>query len=179
MKAQNVKSAFAIHEVVALTGFSKYMLDYLVRDAIFVPTGRANGRRGARRQYTYSDVVILRALHAICVGKGKIRHLKEALTNFRSEFGQITPGQKLESLLFVLGDELYVYTAAEGGRHLRSGQGTLSFVIDLGHVSKEIADCVVVNRETHQFSLTPVAARKAEDERQRIWAPMKARRLAR
>jgi DNA-binding transcriptional MerR regulator len=173
---QPVKSTFAVHEVVALTGFSKYMLDYLVREEIFAPTGRVNRRRGTRREYTYSDVVLLRALYAICAGKGKIRHLREALTNFRIQFGQITPGTRLETLLFVNGDELCVYTASEGGRHLRSGQGTFSFVIDLKYISKEIADCVVVNRETFQFSLTQAAARRAEVERQRIWAPMKARR---
>ncbi len=174
----NVKTTFAVHEVVALTGFSKHMLDYLVREAIFAPTGAGMPRRGNRRAYSYADVVLLRALYAICAGKGKIRHLKQALSKFRSEFGQLSPGQRLDRILFVQGDELCVYSSVEGGRHLRSGQMTFSFVIDLGNVSQEIANCVLVNQDTKQLSLTPAIALRAEQERQKVWAPLKARRLA-
>jgi hypothetical protein len=179
MPPQNVKTSFALHGVVALTGFSKHMLDYLVREAIFAPASMGVPRRGVRRAYSYADVVLLRALSVICAGKGKIRHLKEALASFRREFGQLSPGQRLDRILFVQGDELCVYSPTEGGRHIRSGQMTFSFVIDLGRVSDEIAKSVVVNRDTKQFSLTPAVARRAEQERQRIWAPLKARRLAR
>ncbi len=178
MSSKNVKTSFAVHEVVALTGFSKHMLDYLVREAIFAPASMEAPRRGARRAYSYADVVLLRALSAICAGKGKISHLKEALAIFRSEFGQLSPGQRLDRILFVQGDELCVYSPTEGGRHIRSGQMTFSFVIDLGQVSEEIARNVVVDRDTKRFSLTPAAALRAEEERQRIWAPLKARRLS-
>lgn len=163
-------------EVVVLTGFSKYMLDYLVREEIFSPSGSGEGKRGVRRRYTYADVVLLRALHSICTGKGKIRHLRQALSNFRREFGQIAPKQKLKELLFVQGDELCAYTAGEGGRQLRSGQLTFSFVVDLAAVSQQVADCLVINAETRRLSLSPAISRMAEKERQRIWASIRARR---
>lgn len=176
MQRQNVKSSFAIHEVVVLTGFTKYMLDYLMREDIFSPSAPSASHRGLRRRYTYEDVVLLRALHVICAGKGKIRHLKEALMRFRTEFGRLVPGRRLDKQLFVQGDELCIYSPAEGGRQLRTGQLTLSFVIDMAVISGEIAKCVVVNPKSGQFALTPAVARKAEEERQRIWAPVKARR---
>lgn len=178
MGANLVKSYFAIHEVVVLTGFTKYMLDYLTREDIFAPSGQTQGQRGLRRRYTYEDVVLLRALHKICVGKGKIRHLKDALLQFRRDFGLLRPGQKLDKQLFVQGNELCAYTSAEGGRQVRSGQMTFSFVIDLSLISREVAECIVVVPGAKGFRLTNEAAGKAEEERQRIWAPVKARRVS-
>ncbi len=176
MGDQSVRSYFEIHEVVALTGFTKYMLDYLTREDIFAPSGYVEGRRGLRRQYSYADVVLLRALHSICASKGKIRHLKDALRKFREQFGRMKAGQRLDKQLFVVGDELCIYTAAEGGRTLRKGQLTFSFVVDLSKVTNEVADCVVVKPRSEEFRLRKAAAYKAEQERQRIWAPLKARR---
>lgn len=176
MSIQPVKSFFTIHEVVVLSGFSKYMLDYLAREEIFAPSGHCDGRRGMRRRYTYEDVVLLRALCSICAGKGKIRHLKEALLKFRAEFGPMKPGQRIDRQLFVHGNELCAYTGPESGRQIRSGQMTLSFVVDLSVVSQAVADCVVVKPGIEGFALTKSAASKAEQERQRIWAPVRARR---
>ncbi len=176
MSKQSVKSHFLIHEVVALTGFTKYMLDYLSREEIFAPSGITQRQRGLKRRYTYEDVVILRALRKICSEKGKISHLKEALLEFRKKFGPLKPGQKLDKRLYIQGNELCIYSSAEGGRQIRSGQMTFSFVIDLSVVSNEIAKCVVVDRDDMKFKLTDEVAVKAEEERQRIWAPIKKRR---
>ena len=178
MESRSVKSSFAIHEVVVLTGFTKYMLDYLAREEIFAPSGGTQGRRGKRRSYTYADVVLLRALHSICAGKGKIRHLKVALLKFRELFGTMKPGQRLDRQLFIQGDELCSYTGPEGGRQLRSGQLTFSFVVDLAVISQEVADCVVVDRGSRGFKLTDEAALLAEAERQRNWETVRARREA-
>lgn len=178
MASTPVKFDFPIHEVVALTGFTKYMLDYLARDKIFVPSERATSGRGVRRRYTYEDVVLLRALHRICANNGRIRHLREALLKFRNEFGPISPKQKLDKQLFVQGNELCCYTSAEGGRQIRSGQMTFSFVIDLSAVSGEIAKCIVMDKSDRGFRLTQDIAERAEAERQRIWAPIRARRAS-
>lgn len=178
MHPLSVKFHFPIHEVVALTGFTKYMLDYLAREDIFSPSAQIKGGRGIRRRYTYEDVVLLRALHRVCISNGKIRHLKEALLKFRDEFGPLMPGQKLDKQLFVQGDELCCFTSAQGGRQIRSGQMTFSFVIDLSVISNELAKCIVMEPSTRGFRLTPEMAEKAEEERQRIWAPIKARRAS-
>ena len=136
MVGPSVKSTFAIHEVVVLSGFSKHMLDYLAREDIVRPSSDGLAGKGRRRRYSYADVVVLRALHAICEGKGKIRHLADALAELRRELGPLQPGHRLEKLLFVNGDELCLRTGVETGRELRSGQLTLSFVVDLESVSQ-------------------------------------------
>lgn len=179
MKLGHVKSYFAVHEVVVLTGFSKHMLDYLVRQEIFLPRVETRRARGVKRRYTYEDVVLLRALNAICIGKGRISHLRDSLQQFRIEFGPLKPGQRIEKMLFVHGNQLSAYTSAEGGRQLRSGQMTFAFVADLSVISKEIAECVRVEPGSGLFSLSNAMARKAEEERQRIWRPVKTRRTAR
>jgi hypothetical protein len=177
MSVPAVKSFFTVHEVVVLTGFSKCMLDYLTRAEIFAPSGNADAGRGRQRRYMYEDVVLLRALHAICAGKGKIRHLKAALAAFRAEFGPLKPGQRVNQCLFVQGDELCVKTSAEGGRLLRSGQLTLGFFVDLTAVSQQIADCVIPSASGNEFALVGVVAAAAEAVRQQSWAPIREARL--
>ena len=174
----NVKSSFALHEVIVLTGFSKYMLDYLAREEIFKPTDTAVSGRGRRRRYSYADIVLLRALHAICAGKGKIRHLKESLLSFRKLIGPIVPGQRLDRFLVVQGDELCMRDEGSGATGLFTSQMMLSFVVDLDEVSRVIEQCVVFDAQSLRVTLIGTAAAEAESERQRIWGPVKARRTS-
>lgn len=157
-----------------LSGFSKHMLDYLRRDDIFGPSkGPAEGR-GRRREYTFEDVVLLRALHGICAGKGRIRHLRSALTAFRAEFGPLRPGQRVTEHLVVQGDQLCIRTNA-GLRELRNGQMTLGFVVDLAAVAAHLSQCVEVMADG-SFRLQADVARKAEEVRQTAWSAVRARR---
>lgn len=174
MRPETVKSSFGLHEVVVLSGFSKHMLDYLRRDNIFGPSkGPAEGR-GRRREYTFEDVVLLRALHGICEGKGRIRHLRPALAAFRAEFGPLRPGQRVTEHLVVQGDQLCVRTTA-GLRELRDGQMTFGFVVDLAAVAAHLAKCVEVTADG-SFRLQADVACKAEEVRQTAWAAARARR---
>jgi hypothetical protein len=154
------------------------MLDYLAREEIFRPSDDEGRLRGRRRRYSYEDLVLLRALHTICAGKGKIRHLKESLAALRAEVGHLTPGQRLDRLLFVEGDELCLRTGDDGGRQLRTGQLTLTLVVDLRAVSTLLAGAISTDKKSGVVSLKPEAAARAEMERQRSWAPIKARREA-
>lgn len=179
MASQHVKSTFRIHEAVVLSGFTKYMLDYLARERIFCPGGGETGKRGRRRLYTFEDLVLLRALHKICVDKGKIKHLREALMALRDEIGPLDPGQPLDQLLFVQGSELCLRTGRDGGRQLRSGQLTLAFVVDLRSIAAELTESVQADCQTGVIKLRPEVALLAEAERARTWAAIKSRRLAR
>lgn len=174
----SLKLAFAVHEAVVLTGFSKYMLDYLARDDIYRPSGSKYGRSGKRRLYTYGDVVLLRALHKICSGKGEILHLGKSLNEYRTKFGPLTADSLRKKLLVAQGDKLCFCDTRGEAVELLSGQMTLSFVLDFSQVRREVASNVVVDRGNGVLRLTAEAARKAEAVRQQIWAPIKARREA-
>ena len=171
----SVKLTFAVHEVVVLTGFTKYMLDYLVREDIFAPYNPI-ASRGRRRSYSYADVVLLRALFSICAGRGKVRYLKASLAAFRQELGPISPGLKLDQLLTVEGDKLCVRDPDLPSRELLTGQMIFSFVLDLREASAAVAEQIIVDPATGVVKLTPRAATEAEAVRQAIWAPIKARR---
>lgn len=176
MKVHDVKRWFAVNEAVVLTGFSKPMLDYLARDKIFELSLPVEPGRGVRRRYAYSDIVVLRALHEICAGKGRIRQLKGALARLKQELGPLRPGQRLDKLLFVQGNELCLRTHSEAGRELRTGQMTLGFMVDLGAVTGFVAETIEVGRHG-VFSLKPTLAEMAEVERQRNWNVIRERRL--
>jgi len=174
-----VKNYFAIHEVEHFTGFTRYMLDYLVREGILEPSLNTQDERGVVRRYSYADVVLLRALKSICVGKGKIRHLKESLLKFRMTVGPMRPAMQIARLLFVEGNELCLRTSSEGAMVLRSGQMLLTnFVIDLSAVTSEIASGVIVERGD-MFRLTDAAHAAAEGIRLARWEHVRKLRIKR
>lgn len=59
---------------------------------------------------------------------------------------------------------------------LITGQRTLSFVVDLGIVVKDIGSQVVFDPTKNTLQLTQTAKQKADAERERNWAPIRARR---
>lgn len=176
MANRTVKCTFLTHEAVVLTGFSKYMLDYLAREDIFRPSGRKAGIPGNKREYSFEDVVLLRALKTICAGKGKIRHFTQSLKNYRRTFGPLLPGQQIDKFLVVQGNKLCAYDCGVGTVDLITGQYTLSFVVDLGMVLRDVERHVVLDGTTNSLHLTKAAKQKADAERERNWAPIRARR---
>lgn len=166
---------FHLHEAAALSGFSKYMLDYLVREEIFRPEAGASGR-GVARRYSFSDIVMLRALRQICKDRGRIRHLRSALSTFRDQFGPIKVGQRIDQLLFVQGGELCLRTAEQADRELRTGQLAFSFVVDLDQLTREVSTGLVVDSENNVLCLEPRKAAEAEAIRQRVWTAVRQSR---
>lgn len=174
MKPSSVKDHFEIHEAVVLTGFSKSMLDYLVREGIFAPSW--SDCAGVGRRYTYADVVLLRALKAICAGTRRVKNLRKALEIFRRDFGPLRPGARVNDTLLVHGNELCASTAA-GTLELDSGQYVLPLVIDLPNISKNIADSVRIDpTQPDLFCLKPKLAKQAEEIRLKHWLPIRDRR---
>lgn len=176
MSSSSVKRTFFTHEAVVLTGFSKYMLDYLAREGIFCPSGRKEGIPGSKREYSFADIVLLRALKTICAGKGKIRHFTRSMKNYRRTFGPLLPGQQIEKFLVVQGDSLCAYESGAAPIDLITGQRTLSFVVDLGMVVRDVERHVVLDRATAALQLKKAAKLKADAERERHWAPIRTRR---
>lgn len=174
----DVQSSFALHEVVVLTGFTKHMLDYLARENILAPNQAGQSGKGKRRRYSYEDVVLLGALHAICRGRGKVRFLKRSLEIFRSEAGPMVPGQRIDQLLVVEGDKLCIRDPSSHLGELASGQLAFSFIVDLRQVTEAIASCVDVDQLSGIAKLNVATAEKAERVRQEIWASIKAKRMA-
>lgn len=92
------------------------------------------------------------------------------------DLGPLVPGQRVNKLLFVEGDELCLRTSDEGGFELRTGQLTLAFFVDLRAVSADLADAVLADGKTGSVCLVPEAAVLAEQERRRSWSSIRARR---
>lgn len=178
IRRQVVKDYFTTVEAVHFTGFSRYMLDYLAREEIFVPSLSVGDGAGIARRYSYQDVVLLRALNAVCKAKGKIRHLKEALLSFRIAMGPMQPGMRLDQLLFVEGDELCLRTSRESSLVLRNGQMLLASVVDMGVVTSAIAEGVVVEG-AGKFRLTDAAQQAVEQIRSRYWEKVRELRNTR
>jgi len=171
-----IKFHFLIHEVCALTGFSKYMLDYLAREKIYVAGDSSKNGRGVRRQYTYVDLVLLRALKAICDGSGKIRHLTQCLSHYRERYGEITPETQLNDVFVSYGGQLFVRDETGQATDALTGQMVFAFHVDLALVTKALAEQLEVDPETKSLSLTKEAQDRADGIRDEIWARVQVAR---
>jgi hypothetical protein len=166
---------FAIHQACALTGFSKYMLDYLEREQIYVSSGNQKKGRGVRREYTYTDIVLLKALKSICDDAGKIRHLGKALAIFKKRYGSMTPGILPSEYLIARRGKIYVKSGESVIEEAITGQQAFSFVVDMSLVTKSVnAKIVIVDSD--RFALRPSAKAEAEEIRRSHWESIKERR---
>lgn len=171
-----IRSHFLIHEVSALTGFSKYMLDYLAREKIYVAGDASKSGRGVRRKYTYVDLVLLRALKAICDGSGKIQHLRQCLSTYRERYGAITPETPLNDVFVSYGGQLYVRDETGQATNTLTGQMVFAFHVDLAQVTKALAEQLEVDPVTKSISLTDEAQVRADNIRNEIWARIQVAR---
>mgnify|MGYP001378670762 FL=1 len=110
------------------------------------------------------------------MASGRIRHLREALQVLRDEIGPLTPGQRLDKMLFVYGDELCLRSGAAAGKQLRTGQLTFGFVVNLGALAQEIDKSVVCDHAAGKVKLDSATSADAEAVRQHHWGRIRDRR---
>src|SRR5271156_1557786 len=94
---------FDIRTASRLSGLSCPMVDYLCRSAVLVPTGKAKPGRGRSRQYTFGDIVMLRALRQLLLCGISVAKLKKALVLIRKHHNEITPESVPASYIFTDG----------------------------------------------------------------------------
>lgn len=70
-------------EVSRLAGFKKpWMLNHLEREEIFVPEVLRSRHHGTHRQYTFRDLVVLRAINRLLELGARPKRIKQAMENF-------------------------------------------------------------------------------------------------
>ncbi|MEQ9303035.1 MAG: MerR family transcriptional regulator, partial [Marinoscillum sp.] len=106
--SDNKIGPFSSKEAIVLSGLSRTMLDYLVRSKLHVPTGEKHcGRRGARRCYSFGDIVTLRALASLLNAGVSVMNLKRALKKLSSAHKEIEPGKLPGKYLVTDGKDIY------------------------------------------------------------------------
>lgn len=128
-------------EVSRLAGFQKpWMLNHLEREEIFVPEVPRSRHHGKHRQYTFQDLVILRAINRMLELGARPKRIKTAIDTFKKACPEIIGDTSLfgfqvkfaaESGHFVVtADEVLYCKNEEVIDLLKSGQLSFSFMIN-------------------------------------------------
>jgi hypothetical protein len=122
------------------------MLNHLEREEIFVPEKNKLGHHGKHREYTFRDLIILRAINRLlCLG-ARPKRIKDSIATFAGVCPSAEGSDKLlefanSSCLFVVTNSEVIF--CESPEKLvdlaKGGQLAFSFMVDNGH---EIAPAV-------------------------------------
>ncbi|MBK5084612.1 MerR family transcriptional regulator [Burkholderia sp. R-69927] len=112
------------------------MLNYLCRYEVAVPSGNSQRGRGKRRQYTYTDILLLRVLAQLLKQGVSVIGLRKSLTAYRKR-NAVLPD--ISSCRYFVTDGYNVFLQ-DGGRleDLTSGQRAFTFVLDMEPVREAL-----------------------------------------
>jgi DNA-binding transcriptional MerR regulator len=138
---------FYASEVSRLAGFkSTVMLNYLERVGTFQPENLRIPHHGKNREYTYRDLVILRAINRLLEMGARPKRIAEAISTFK-KISQIPDSsdallefcRKSSSFVVNKAEVLYAHNPQSLINLTRQGQMELAFVIDISRTLSGVA----------------------------------------
>lgn len=114
------------------------MLEYLSRAKLIEPSACDRRGRGCTRNYSFGDVVMLRAVAKLLQHGISVSRLKSSLRRLRAVHPEITPNSIPASFLVTDGRKLYFRESESALLDLSKGQLSFAFVIELNSIQKEV-----------------------------------------
>lgn len=141
MNKDNVTSGVAAR----ICGFdSVYMIDYLQRSGIFIPSKKSPHGRGRRREYSFKDLVVLRTISTLLKNGASVSALKKALVQFQNEKWEADRASmqfdgEVARYMLAVGDKVLFAKSQDCFFDLtQSGQMVFSFIIDLEQIHTDV-----------------------------------------
>lgn len=141
----NLYEKFNARRAATLAGFKTVaMLDYLQRSGVFVHKRRRGERRGKGREYTFRDIIVLKAIKRLLDSGATVANLKKSLVEFQitpwiSDHATLEDRGEAIRFLIVSHEKIYIKKDVEKLIELSSGgQLAFSFIIDLDILHTEL-----------------------------------------
>ena len=134
-----VLDLFSVRQAAKLSGLSIAMLNYLCRVGIAVPTVPKDAGRGRRRQYSFGEIVFLKAVSRLLDAGISVKRLKESFGDLNVRLRTIGPVPKISGHLITDGKRIYFQETSIKIEELTSGQKCFAFLIELAPLQKEVA----------------------------------------
>lgn len=141
----SVEGPFPILVAAQLADLTPWMVEYLAREEIVVPSYANEGVRGRKRLWTFGDVVILRCLAKLFKSGVSVKRLKDSLFSNKSMIKKISKNISYDSTLKKLvsdGINVIFLDESRGKESYisQSGQYVFEFVIDINFIRREVHD---------------------------------------
>lgn len=137
-EASNRAEWFTAAQAASLGGMSLAMVNYLCRNGVVTPTGRAQRGHGRARQYTFGDLVALRLVAKLSAAGVSPLRMKKGLQGLRKHHPQITLTALPASHVVTNGRELYLYQEGCPVERAFDGQFAFAFVVELATLQREV-----------------------------------------
>lgn len=133
---------FRAPDVAKLVGISYRQLDYWARTDLVTPSVRDAGGSGTQREYSFQDVVLLKAIKNLLDTGINLERIRKAIDYLRTHLKE----KPQELTLFSDGNKVYAATSPDEVIDLLSkGQGVFAIAVDKvwtdveGSVAKQTA----------------------------------------
>lgn len=140
-----IKSNFSLREAAKYGGFkTPYMVDYLCRQKILVPSGRSAPGRGRKRLFSFGDLVLLRAINCLLASGLPVSRLKKALRQKQKHFRDMTPETAIRRFIITNGKD--VLLEDEPGKMVNltsNGQLEFAFIVDIHNAREQVTKEIV------------------------------------
>jgi DNA-binding transcriptional MerR regulator len=134
----SAEKSFTIKQAARLSKLSLTMVEYLCRTEVLRPSGCHRRGRGCRREYSFGDVVLLRAIAKLLENGISVSKLKKSLLRLRRHHPEITSEALPASLLVTDGKQVFFRESNEVLLELSKGQLAFAFVLELSAIQQEI-----------------------------------------
>ncbi|MGQ0650855.1 MAG: MerR family transcriptional regulator [Betaproteobacteria bacterium] len=143
--AQNpAKDHYSAYRASKIAGLSLSMVNYLCWNELVLPSGphchRHGPGRGRRRDYSFADLVVLRAIGKLLKHGVSVYRMKAALDRLRVRYPEITQESLPASHLFTDGKNVLFREGREILQDLNSGQYAFAFLLDVRQIQKEVVE---------------------------------------
>ena len=145
VKCSVIKEQFTTKQAAFLSGLTTDMVNYLCRYKIIVPTGQNKCRRGKAREFTFSDVLLLRIIAKLLKNGVSVLKLRKGFSALQKR------GRRCEDILtkkYVATDGHNIYFKDDGVLEIfETGQTAFAFVLELGSIRTELKDIIYNERK--------------------------------
>jgi len=135
---------FSAYRASKIAGISLAMVNYLCWNELVMPSGPHGHRhgpgQGRRRDYSFGDLVILRAIAVLLKHGVSVFRMKSALDALRRRHPEITHKSIPASHLFTDGENVLFRESKEVIQDLNSGQYTFAFLLDVRQIQREVVE---------------------------------------
>ncbi len=135
---------------------SVYMLDYLQRSGVFVPSDRKGQKRGKGRRYDFRELVVLKTISELLRNGASVAALKKSLLAFQKakwDADKTSLQHEGEAVRYFVVSAGQIYFAQSKDTLFdlsKDGQMAFSFVVDLDRIHTEVRNGL--SQEVFEFA---------------------------
>ena len=135
---------YSAYRASRIAGLSLSMVNYLCWNELVIPRGpfthQSGPGRGRRRDYSFGDLVVLRAIGKLLKHGVSVYRMKRALLSLRARHPEITRESLPAAHLFTDGKDVLFMEADDLVEDLNSGQYAFAFLVELRHIQREVIE---------------------------------------